>query len=104
MLTVLCEFGLTIDDLAGEDRHIGQRVFGHTGVIAAQDILYGNFYGRLISHYCVVLDPVILSKWLRQGLTCQLGGNPWTYNDLHTLWSNCSVNTQRFSLYKKQVF
>lgn len=100
MLTAVCEFGLmlTTDDLAGVDCHIGQRVFSHTCVIAAHDRLNGKFYGGFISHYCVVFeDPVIHSWWLRHCLAFQDGGNPRAYNDLHTLWSNCPINTQSFS-------
>lgn len=100
MITAVCVFGLmlTVDDLAGVDCHIGQRVFSHAGVIAAQDRLNGKFYGGLISHCGVVFeDPVIHSWGLRQCLTCQDGGIPRAYNDLHTLWSNCPINTQRFS-------
>lgn len=107
MLAAVCEFGLmlTIDDLAGVDCHIGQRVFGHTGVIAAQDRVYGKYYGRIISRYCVVFeDPVIHSWRLRHCQTCQDGGNPRAYNDLHTLWSNCPINTQSFSTCKIRVF
>lgn len=107
MLIAVCEFGLmlTVDDMAGEDCHIGQRVFGHTGVIAAQDGLYGKCYGRIISNYCVVFeDPMIHSWWLRQSQTCQDGGNLRVYNDLHTLWSNCPINTQSFSSCKTKVF
>lgn len=57
---------LTADDLADVECHIGQRVFGHTGVVAAQDRCDRNYNGSLIPHDCVVFeDPVIHRGWLR---------------------------------------
>lgn len=88
---------LTIDNLAGLECDIGPWVFGHTGVIAAKDRFYGKYYGRNISHCVVFEDPVIHSRWLRLCQTCQDRGNPIGDSDLHTMWSNCPINTQSFS-------
>lgn len=100
MLAAMCEVGLmlTIEDVAHVECHIGQWVFGHTGVIAAKDRVYGKQYGRMISNYYIVFeDPFINSWWLRHCLTCQGRGNPRAHKDRHTLWSNCPINTQSFS-------